>query len=57
MNQPVITVSRQFGSGGHSIALALAERLGVPFYDKEIVLAAAEKVVTVRIMWRTKGNI
>lgn len=39
----VITVSRAFGSGGHSIALSLARRLGVPFYDKEIVLAAAEK--------------
>lgn len=40
---PVITVSREFGSGGHSIALALSKRLSVPFYDKEIVLAAVEK--------------
>lgn len=40
---PIITVSREFGSGGHSIALALSQRLGVPFYDKEIVLAATEK--------------
>lgn len=40
---PVITVSRLFGSGGHSIAKALAARLALPFYDKEIVLAAAEK--------------
>ena len=32
-----------FGSGGHSIAYALAERLDLPFYDKEIVLAAAEQ--------------
>ena len=40
---PVITISRLFGSGGHSIAYALAERLDLPFYDKEIVLAAAEQ--------------
>lgn len=43
MKPSIVTVSRQFGSGGHSIALALAERLGVPFYDKEIILTAAEK--------------
>lgn len=40
---PVITISRLFGSGGHSIAYSLAERLDLPFYDKEIVLAAAEQ--------------
>ena len=40
---PVITISRLFGSGGHSIAYALAVRLGLPFYDKEIVLAAGEQ--------------
>ena len=40
---PIITISREFGSGGHSIGLALAERLGLPFYDKAIVTEAAEK--------------
>lgn len=38
---PVITISREFGSGGHSIGLALARRLGLPFYDKAIVTEAA----------------
>lgn len=38
---PVITISREFGSGGHSIGLALARRLGLPFYDKAIVIEAA----------------
>ncbi|MEG1823478.1 MAG: cytidylate kinase-like family protein [Cloacibacillus sp.] len=33
----VITISRQFGSGGHEIGMKLAERLGVKFYDKELV--------------------
>ena len=29
----IITISRQFGSGGHSIGLALAEKLDLPYYD------------------------
>ena len=31
MKKRIITISRQFGSGGHSIAKTVAERLGVPF--------------------------
>ncbi|MCF0128183.1 MAG: cytidylate kinase-like family protein [Pseudobutyrivibrio sp.] len=34
---PVITISRQFGSGGHSIGEQVAHELGIPFYDGEIV--------------------
>ena len=38
----VITIGREFGSGGREIGVKLAERLGIPFYDKEIVTMAAE---------------
>ena len=38
----VITIGREFGSGGREIGVRLAERLGIPFYDKEIVTMAAE---------------
>ncbi len=34
---PIITISREFGSGGHSIGEAVAKELGIPFYDGEIV--------------------
>lgn len=37
MAHRVITISRQFGSGGHEIGMRLAKRLGVKFYDKELV--------------------
>lgn len=37
-----ITISREFGSGGREIGFKLAERLGIPFYDKEIITMAAE---------------
>lgn len=37
MNKTIITISRETGSGGHSIGKMLAEKLGYAFYDKEIV--------------------
>ena len=40
--KPVITISRQFGSGGHSISNRLSKELGIPFMDKEIVERASE---------------
>ena len=39
----VITISREFGSGGRTIALAVAERLGYNFYDKALVERIAEE--------------
>ena len=33
----IITISRQFGSGGRSVGRLVAEKLGIPFYDKELV--------------------
>lgn len=38
----VITISREFGSGGREIGIRLAKRLGIPFYDKELISMAAE---------------
>lgn len=37
----VITISRETGSGGHTIGKLLEEKLGYAFYDKEIVASAA----------------
>ena len=39
----IITIGREFGSGGHDIGELLAERLGVPFYDKQIDRLAAQQ--------------
>ena len=41
--QFVITVSRELGSGGHTIGKKLAERLGVRFCDKELIRALSKK--------------
>ncbi len=39
----VITLSRQFGSGGAEIGRKLADELKIPFYDKHVIEQAAEK--------------
>ena len=39
----IITIGRQFGSGGREIGKKLAERMGVPFYDKELLTEAAKQ--------------
>ena len=43
MSVKIITISRQFGSGGRTIAKALAQKLGYEYYDKEIIEDVAEK--------------
>ena len=40
---PVITISRQFGSGGHEVGEKLARQLAVPFYDKALIAMAAKQ--------------
>lgn len=39
----VITIGRQYGSGGKDIGMSIAKTLDIPFYDKEIVEMAAQK--------------
>ena len=37
----VITIGRQYGSGGRAIGKKLADELEIPFYDKELLERAA----------------
>ncbi|MDO4321938.1 MAG: cytidylate kinase-like family protein [Lachnospiraceae bacterium] len=39
----IITISREYGAGGHSIGQQVAEKLGIPFYDKDIVRETAKE--------------
>lgn len=43
MVKKIITVSRQFGSGGRSIAKLVAQKLGYGYYDKELIKKVAEQ--------------
>ena len=39
----VITISREYGSGGRFVGKLVSEKLGIPFYDKEIIDLASRK--------------
>lgn len=43
MINSIITISRQYGSGGRYVAKKLAEKLGIPYYDNEIITMAAKE--------------
>jgi len=43
MDKFIITIGRQFGSGGRAIGEKLSQKLGVPFYDKELISLAAKE--------------
>lgn len=42
-NPLVITVSREYGSGGHSVGKEIARNLGIAFYDKELITLVAKE--------------
>ena len=42
-NNVVITIGREFGSGGREIGKKVADRLGIKFYDKELLQEAAKE--------------
>jgi cytidylate kinase len=43
MKNTVITLGREFASGGSEIAGKVAEKLGIPLYNKELITLAAKK--------------
>lgn len=41
----IITIAREYGSGGREIGKKIADKLKIPFYDKELItMAAKEKI-------------
>ena len=42
----VITISRQYGSGGREVGQKLAEHYGIPFYDNELITRAAKEMAS-----------
>ena len=38
----IVTISREYGAGGHSIGRRVAKELGIPFYDKDIMYETAK---------------
>ena len=42
MDNFVITIARQYGSGGRTVGEMLAKKLGIGYYDKDIIRIASE---------------
>ena len=43
MKNRIVTISREFGSGGRTIGKAVAQKLGIPCYDAEIIQKIAQE--------------
>lgn len=43
MSKFTVTITREFGSGGRTIGKMLSERLGIPYYDNELIKLASEE--------------
>lgn len=52
----IVTISREFGSGGRFIGEQLAKRLGIQFYDKKIISEVAEKTGLAEEFIEQKGE-
>ena len=53
----VITINRELGSGGRTVGRILAEKLGVPYYDKALTKPLEEKFdLTLDQIEKLKGN-
>lgn len=62
MEKFIITIARGFGSGGRTIGQMLSKRLGVEFYDKDIIKLASEESGINEALFgqsdeRTKGGL
>ena len=43
MSNRIITIGREFGSGGRTIGREVAKKLGIPCYDQELIVKMAEE--------------
>lgn len=56
MKKKIITISRQFGSGGRGIGKLLADRLDIPFYDKELIELASKECGIDERIFKSEGE-
>ena len=58
MKKQVVTISREYGSGGHTIGTYVAKALNIPLYDKEIIdMAAQNSGLSPDFIKKTEQNI
>ena len=53
----VISIARQYGSGGRTVGKMLSEKLGISFYDKEIIrMASDESGIDLKLFGKVEGG-
>jgi cytidylate kinase len=58
MDYTVITIARQYGSGGRTIGEMLAKKMGIAYYDKEIIrMASDESGIDLSLFGKVEGGI
>ncbi len=53
----IITLSRQYGSGGREVCELLSEKLNIPYFDREILTDAAEKLGVLEADYETLNQM
>ena len=56
MSYKIITISRECGSGGHTIGQMVSEKLGIPLYDKKILEEVAKRSGLAEDVVETEGE-
>ena len=56
MEKKIITISREYGSGGRQIGLVAAKKLGMEFYDKELSMLLRRRSVFQRKLLRIASS-
>ena len=58
MAKNIITIGREYGSGGYEIGQKIAEEMGYTFYDKELISDLADKImVSPSFVEKTDENV
>jgi cytidylate kinase len=58
MDYTVVTIARQYGSGGRTVGEMLAKKMGIAYYDKEIIrMASDESGIDLSLFGKVEGGI
>jgi cytidylate kinase len=58
MDHVVVTIARQYGSGGRTVGEMLARKLGIGYYDKEIIrMASDESGIDLALFGKVEGGM
>lgn len=58
MDHIVVTIARQYGSGGRTVGEMLAKKLGVSYYDKQIIrMASDESGIDLGLFGKVEGGV